>query len=303
MVFSNKASDASTLAMLLIISCITFQFLKFFKIKKATLKFIPFLFATTILTYAHTHTYAFASGLSYICLIVSQNLLEQNMNLISFARHQFQNIFVFPKLLVGPIDIINESHIEKLEIDFKRILLGIIKLLIFLPIWRDIDHNYEISLFAWNTEQLFKFAFIGVWHYVDLYVEFSGAIDIIIPTLKIYGIKSLENFNQPYLATSIEDFWRRWHISLGQWLMKNVYIPLGGNKNGLLLHSISIIIVMLSSALWHGVGINYLIWGLIQGICIIFNKHFKFTSMPLPFKWCLTQLVVVISWVVFFEFK
>lgn len=303
MIVSNKTQDISTYLILIFIALLCFKLIQLFNLNKNILQFIPFLFSLTVLTYAHTHTFAFASGLSYICLITAQSLLKQNLDLKSFAKYQFQNVFVFPKLLVGPIDPIDETSSEKIEVDFRRIVIGIIKVLIFLPLWRQLRHDYDINSFNWTIHGISTFLFIGVWHYVDLYFEFSGAIDIVIPTLNIYGIKPIENFNKPYLATSIENFWRRWHMSLGLWLTNHLYIPLGGNRKGFILQSISIFTVMLASSVWHGIGLNFIFWGSIQATCIILNKRMRFQHIPKLLKWLLTQLLVVISWVVFFEFK
>lgn len=100
---------------------------------------------------------------------------------------------------------------------------------------------------------------------VQIYADFSGCVDICRGAGELFGIKIIDNFRQPYFATSIPDFWRRWHISLSSWLRDYVYIPLGGNRKGKVRKYINIFIVFLVSGFWHGVGLQYIAWGILHG--------------------------------------
>jgi len=108
---------------------------------------------------------------------------------------------------------------------------------------------------------------------LQLYSDFSGGIDIVLGVSRMLGIRLSENFNAPFLSQSFQEFWRRWHITLGSWLREYVYIPLGGNRKGQVRKVINLIITFLVSGIWHG--IEYLLWGLINGIFVAFGTKFQ----------------------------
>lgn len=113
---------------------------------------------------------------------------------------------------------------------------------------------------------------LGVIGYsIQIYADFSGCVDICRGISEMLGIDLVQNFKHPYFATSIKDFWRRWHISLSSWLKDYVYIPLGGNRHGTFRKYLNILIVFGVSGIWHGVGINFFIWGLLHGVYQIFD--------------------------------
>ena len=100
----------------------------------------------------------------------------------------------------------------------------------------------------------------------QIYCDFAGYTNIARGAAKMCGIDLLENFRRPFLSESVQDFWRRWHITLGSWLREYVYIPLGGNRKGKLWKQINILITFTLSGVWHGVGVHYLLWGVLQGV-------------------------------------
>ena len=107
---------------------------------------------------------------------------------------------------------------------------------------------------------------VGVFFYsIQLYADFSGCMDIATGAAEVMGIRLAPNFERPYFSKSIQEFWRRWHITLGSWLRDYVYIPLGGNRKGKLRKHINVVVVFLISGIWHGAGLNYLVWGLLHG--------------------------------------
>lgn len=120
----------------------------------------------------------------------------------------------------------------------------------------------------------------------QIYGDFSGYSDIAKGAAKMMGIDLMENFNSPYLATSIRDFWRRWHISLSRWFTDYVYIPLGGNKNGKSRQCLNIFIVFLLSGLWHGANWKFVVWGAIHGLLLVIE-----TLLPHRCKECHPVLV------------
>jgi alginate O-acetyltransferase complex protein AlgI len=107
---------------------------------------------------------------------------------------------------------------------------------------------------------------------LQIYCDFSGYTDIAIGLGLILGFRLPINFNSPYKATGIEDFWKRWHISLSRWLKDYLYIPLGGNRKGKFRTGINLILTMLLGGLWHGASFRFIIWGALHGIGLVINK-------------------------------
>lgn len=130
---------------------------------------------------------------------------------------------------------------------------------------------------------------------VQLYADFSGGIDMVLGVSQMLGIRLSENFNAPYFSQSFQEFWRRWHMTLGSWLREYVYIPLGGNRKGKARKLLNSIVTFLVSGLWHG--IHYLVWGLLNGIFVSFGEKFK-TKWKLLNQTC-TFLLVSILWAFF----
>ena len=103
----------------------------------------------------------------------------------------------------------------------------------------------------------------------QIWCDFSGYTDVALGAAKVLGVDLVENFHQPHLATSVRDYWRRWHVSLSQWFRDYLYIPLGGNRVGPARHTLNVIFVMSLCGLWHGAGWNFVLWGLLHGIFIV----------------------------------
>lgn len=135
----------------------------------------------------------------------------------------------------------------------------------------------------------------------QLYFDFSGYSEMAIGIALFFGIKLPLNFYSPYKSTSIIEFWRRWHITLSQFLKDYLYIPLGGNRKGSLSRYKNLFITMLLGGLWHGAGFTFVIWGAIHGLALIINNLFKKTKIKLPqfVSWSITFIFVVIAWIFF----
>jgi alginate O-acetyltransferase complex protein AlgI len=143
---------------------------------------------------------------------------------------------------------------------------------------------------------------------LQIYCDFSGYSDIAIGIARIIGFDLPENFNLPYLASSIAEFWRRWHITLSQWLRDYLYIPLGGNRRGPVRRYINLLITMLLGGLWHGASWNFVLWGLLHGTGLVVHRlwserPFKALRMPRPVArfcgWALTYAFVCAGWILF----
>jgi alginate O-acetyltransferase complex protein AlgI len=161
------------------------------------------------------------------------------------------------------------------------------------------DHAFAAAPQSLSSAQ----AWIGIVFYaLQIYYDFAGYSDMAIGLGKMLGFRFLENFNFPYIATSIREFWQRWHISLSNWFRDYLYIPLGGNKKGPYRTYFNLLIVFFLTGLWHGAGMNFVVWGLWHGFFMIverlgFGKFLK--RLPKAVSNFYVILVVLISWVPF----
>lgn len=217
------------------------------------------------------------------------------------------SIAFFPILLSGPIERIpgfvtqlkkEKSFIEKDGLDgIKLMFLGYFKKMIIadsLAVY--VNHVYG-NLSAYTGLPLLLSIIL---YSIEIYCDFSGYSDIAIGVARLLGLRLTENFKLPYLATSIKDFWRRWHISLTSWFRDYVYIPLGGNRTSRIKKYRNIMITFLLSGLWHGSGLTFLIWGGLHGtLQIIESVCSSKVQLPAPLKRILMFLSVSIAWVFF----
>lgn len=135
----------------------------------------------------------------------------------------------------------------------------------------------------------------------QLYFDFSGYSDMAIGLGLLFGIELPVNFNSPYKATNIAEFWRRWHITLGRFLRDYIYIPLGGSHNGIHRTMGALLITMFLGGLWHGAGWTFAIWGLLHGFYLVTYRLWSSIGVSIPrvLAWCLTFFAVVFAWVLF----
>lgn len=137
----------------------------------------------------------------------------------------------------------------------------------------------------------------------QIYADFSGYTDMARGIARLLGIELLENFTAPYLATSVRDFWRRWHISLSSWFRDYIYIPLGGSRGGLWLTCLNVLIVFALTGLWHGAGWTFIIWGALFGVAIVAERLavgvLSRVKVPKFVSWMYTYSLVSVAWVFF----
>ena len=201
-------------------------------------------------------------------------------NLLNFALY----ISFFPQLIAGPIvryeDISRELKERRISIDgfadgAFRFILGLGKKVLIA------DRLFALckSMQAVNDTSVVLAWMEGIAYLLYVYFDFSGYSDMAIGLGSCFGFEIPENFNYPLISGSIKEFWRRWHISLGAWFRDYLYIPLGGNRNGLIKQLLNLLIVWALTGLWHGASWNYVIWGLAFGIILIaetiWDKLFK----------------------------
>ena len=223
-------------------------------------------------------------------------------------QRKYSNVLLyvsfFPQLIAGPIvkyrDI--EQQIENREVNeveisqgFQRFIIGLSKkVLISNTMASTVD-----TIFSLSSMNIFT-AWIGAFAYLfQIYFDFSGYSDMAIGMGHIFGFTFLENFNYPYISTSIKEFWRRWHISLSSWFKEYVYIPLGGNRKGAFRTSINKIIVFFITGLWHGANWTFVCWGLYHGLFSLMEQVIPIKKLPKVLGHIYTILIVTIGFVIF----
>lgn len=224
-------------------------------------------------------------------------------NLLKLATY----IFMFPQLIAGPIvrysDIEHELDKRKHSFDnfsygVERFMIGLFKKVLIANTLGELSN---ILITSTDISILLYWIF-AVSYMLQIYFDFSGYSDIAIGIGRIFGFHFLENFNYPYMATSITDFWHRWHISLSSWFRDYIYIPLGGNRKGVKKQIRNILIVWLLTGLWHGANYTFIVWGLLFGIMLIIEKFILskyLKNTPYIIKRIYTLFIVLISFVIF----
>lgn len=241
--------------------------------------------------------------ISYLVDVYRGNV-KPSRSLIEYLLY----ISLFPQLIAGPIvryhDVAEQIHKRKTDTylfldGLWRFSLGLLKKVVVANSFARVadsffDASYELTcLEAWVGALAYTF---------QLYFDFSGYSDMAIGIGRIFGFRFLENFRFPYISRSITEFWRRWHISLGRFMMEYLYIPLGGNKCGIFRTFRNLWIVFLFSGFWHGASWNFVIWGAWHGFWISIERLIgkkrlslipSFISIPFTF------LIVIFGWVLF----
>ena len=219
--------------------------------------------------------------------------------LITFMTY----LCLFPQLIAGPIvrysnvekELKSRSHtFDKTSEGIKRFIIGLSKKVLLANVLGEFSKSIitETVVSSWLKPISFT---------LQIYFDFSGYSDMAIGLGLIFGFRFLENFNYPLIASSITDFWRRWHISLSSWFRDYVYIPLGGNRVSKLKWIRNIFIVWFLTGFWHGDSWNFIIWGLYFGVLLIIEKLFlgKHLEKTKIFKYIYTSIIVIISFLIF----
>lgn len=226
-------------------------------------------------------------------------------NFINFGTY----VALFPQLIAGPIvryrDIAEQlvNRRETLEMftrGVKLFMVGLAKKVIIANTMGTLTTN----IFATTDENGVVGTWVGMIAYTfQIYFDFSGYSDMACGLGNMMGFEFLKNFNYPYIAKSITDFWRRWHISLSTWFKEYVYIPLGGNRKGVKRQILNLLIVWGLTGLWHGAAYNFVLWGLYYGLLLILEKFVlkKFLDRLPPFvQHIYTLFIIIIGWGLFY---
>lgn len=250
-------------------------------------------------------------GISFVIFQLISLLVDAGDEIVPFADYLIMTMF-FPKIFMGPI--VRYSDIKPhLRIWIDRRLVR----------WDNIEAGvklYTAGLFLkvviadnlaslWNSLMIAGVlglstptAWLGAISYsLELYFDFWGYSLMAMAAGQMFGIPLARNFNEPYSATSIGDFWRRWHITLGTWFRDYVYIPLGGSKKGAFRTVLNLFAVWLLTGLWHGITLNFIIWGMFMFVLIVLERFTPLGKIKNTKVLCHIYLVftVVISWVIF----
>lgn len=226
-------------------------------------------------------------------------------NFINFGTY----VALFPQLIAGPIvryrDIAEQlvNRRETLEMFTKGVklfMVGLAKKVIIANTMGTLTTN----IFATTDENGVVGTWVGMIAYTfQIYFDFSGYSDMACGLGNMMGFEFLKNFNYPYIAKSITDFWRRWHISLSTWFKEYVYIPLGGNRKGVKRQILNLLIVWGLTGLWHGAAYNFVLWGLYYGLLLILEKFVlkKYLDrLPSFVQHIYTLFIIIIGWGLFY---
>ena len=230
----------------------------------------------------------------------------------SFLQFLFYLSF-FPLLLAGPITRAGTffPQIEKKEPISQQMIYAGLWMIIIGILKKAVIADYIAQYNNWIFDSPLSYSgfecLMGTLGYtVQIYCDFSGYSDMSIGIASIMGFQLVQNFNFPYRATNLSDFWRRWHISLSTWLRDYIYIPLGGNRKGELRTYINNFLTMIIAGLWHGASWIFVFWGALHGIGLVIQKLNKRWLDRLPnnwiirfLSWLLTFVFLIIAWIFF----
>lgn len=218
-------------------------------------------------------------------------------------------ISLFPQLVAGPIVryATIAKDIENRDGKFNNLFRGLHRFVFGLAKKVLIADNMALiadTVFGLPAGEVpFAAAWVGALAYtLQIYFDFSGYSDMAIGLGRIFNFRFLENFNYPYSAVSVQDFWRRWHISLSTWFRDYLYIPLGGNRKGSLRTYVNLMLVFLLCGLWHGAAWNFVVWGLYQGAALTWERaglRKYIEKLPKILGNIYVMLFVIVGWVIF----
>lgn len=255
---------------------------------------------------------AYPLGLSYVTFQVISYFVDVQKSSENcendFLKFSFY-LFLFPKILVGPIVPYRQvrPQLDELRSDpqvmadgLRRFLTGFAKKILIA----DTLGTVVTPIFALESPVVEPgIAWLVIISYsLQLYYDFSGYTDMAIGLSNMMGVRLTENFNAPYLSKSISDFWRRWHISLSTWFREIVFYPLERRRFKWYGQQINIMVVFILTGLWHGLNRNFLIWGVLHGAALVFESTpfgRKLRNLWLPLQHIYALSVIIVGWVIF----
>lgn len=249
-----------------------------------------------------------------ISYTVDEYKKKQNVSLLDYLVY----MLFFPVFLSGPIERIHgfSKELEKeKEIRWDNFVSSLFRISYGMFIKMAVADRLIglISFIYSEIEQYTLYALVAILAYsLYIYADFAGYSNIACGVSELFEIRINDNFRQPYLSFSIKEFWNRWHISLSEWLRDYIYIPLGGNRKGKMRKLINILIVFLVSGIWHGTGMGFIIWGLLNGIYQVIGDltfrfrdglyekfHLKDTLIQKVIRIVSVYLLISLTWIFF----
>lgn len=240
-------------------------------------------------------------AISYIIDVYRKDVDPQR-NLL----HVVLYISFFPQLIAGPIiryhDVDQQlTHRtitwEGVHVGLKRFIVGLAKKVLIadvLAVAVDGIFGADMADVTAPAAWLAAFAYL-----LQIYFDFSAYSDMAIGIARMFGFTYLENFNYPFTSTSIQEFWRKWHISLSTWFKEYLYIPLGGNRKGRPRTVLNKLTIFFCCGLWHGAAWTFVIWGLIHGFFLLLEEYLPIRKLPKPLGWLYAMMVVMLAFVLF----
>ena len=222
---------------------------------------------------------------------------KEKVKIDTFSHYLFFVLF-FPQLIAGPIihytTLINQIKIDRVFDTYNTTKLQAGLVLFSIGLFSKVVIADNLVVDEYNSwSDLFSYSFM-------IYFDFSGYASMAIGLALMFGIVLPINFNSPYKAKNLIEFWRRWHITLSTFLKDYIYIPLGGNRYGLKIQIIALMTTMVVGGIWHGAGWNFLFWGAFHGLGLVILHLFKNYEIPSIFGVICTFLYVSLLWVFFF---
>lgn len=276
-------------------------------------KYTSFLLSIFGIHYAPVDNMALPLGISFYTFNLLSYIVDVYKGKVR-ANKNFARVLLFvaffPRLTAGPI-MKYDMFYEKMEsrvFDVKETAEGVRRFIIGLAKKLFIANTVALvvdNVFALTGSSLKgAAAWVGAICYMfQIYFDFSGYSDMAIGVGHMFGFDTCENFNYPYTALTVKDFWRRWHISVSTWFRDYLYIPLGGNRKGKFRTSLNKIIVFFFTGLWHGANFTFIIWGLWHGFFLLIEEYvgpfFKGKKYLKPLGYVYTMLVVCLGFVMF----
>lgn len=242
------------------------------------------------------------SALAYL-IDVYRNVVKAERNFITFALF----ISFFPKLMMGPIERFDtmKKQIEHHPLQAEHFEQGCITFMFGLAQKLVLANTMgSIWTMCYSSETLaMSTAWLGILAFTfQIYFDFQGYTQMAIGLGKMFGFHLSQNFNYPYIATSVTDFWRRWHITLSSWFKDYIYIPLGGNRTLFEKVLRNLMVVWLLTGVWHGANWTFILWGVYYGIVLIIEKYILdeiLEKLPTFLRWFITMLIVMVGWIFF----
>lgn len=274
--------------------------------------FLAYNIASLLDRSAAIHSYALPLAISFFTFQQIAFLVDSHKGIAKeydFLRYCLFVVF-FPQLIAGPIVHHQEmmpqfSSTQAASQRRSQFVQGIF--LFVIGLGKKVILADSLAPFVhYGFDSGHSLNFLESWltclcYTLQLYFDFSGYSDMALGSALLFGIKLPINFNSPYKSRNIQEFWRRWHCTLGRWLKDYIYVPLGGSRGSDFSVLRNLLVTFVIGGVWHGAGWNFLIWGILHGVAMIAHRVCVLLSIRLPtlVSWAMTMLLVMISWVFF----